>query len=212
MEYNTVRPKMIIAEYGRNVQRMIEQLMQEEDRDRRDVMARTIVHVMAQTNPGIKEYNDYKHRLWDHLHIMSDFKLDVDSPYPVPQSKDEKVVFKKPEGQALHIRYRYYGRNIEKIILRAAELPEGEERDAFVKNIANHLKKSYLSWNRDNVTDDVIEEQLRVLSKGQLKLNENDKLDSTIDIMARQKKSPRPKQSHKPGGKSGSSFRKSRRY
>lgn len=216
MEYNTARPKMYIAEYGRSVQKMVDHLLTIEDREQRSKNASTIIHVMGQINPSIKEYVDYKHRLWDHLHIMAAYKLDVDAPFPKPKLETEEITIVKPEGQAHHIRYRYYGRSIEKIILNATTLEEGEERDAYVKSIANHLKKSYITWNRDNITDDIIAEHLFTLSKGQLKLSEHARLESTLDIIARQKK--QQQQKHKPlnktGSKPGTNFfnRNKRRY
>lgn len=216
MEYNTVRPKMIISEYGRSVQKMIDHLMTIEDKEARTRNARTIIHVMGQINPSIKEYNDYKHRLWDHLHIMANYQLDVDSPYPKPEPESGEINITKPEGQARHIRFRYYGRSIEKIIKSASALPDGEEREAFVKAIGNHMKKSYITWNRDNITDDIINEHLASLSSGELKLSDNARLESTNDIIARQKKQQlqRHKPINKTGGKPGNNFfnRNKRRY
>lgn len=216
MEYNTARPKMIISEYGRSVQKMVDMLLSVEDPEERNKQAHTVIHVMGQINPTIKEYNDYKHRLWDHLHIMAGYKLEVDSPFPKPEPETGEIKIEKPEGQARHIRYRYYGRNIEKIIQKAAETGDGEEKDAFVRSIANHLKKSYINWNRDNITDDIVAEHLNILSKGELILSEDARLESTNDIIARQKKAfvNKKKTNTKPGGATGSNYfnRSKRRY
>ncbi|MBL7137628.1 MAG: DUF4290 domain-containing protein [Bacteroidales bacterium] len=188
MEYNTTRGPMAIAEYGRNIQKMIEYITTIEDHEKRTKAAKFIVNVMAQMHPQVKESGDYKHKLWDHLYLISDFKLDVDSPYPPPPPQ---VLSSKPESISCHdteIEYRHYGKNITLMIEKAAIYEEGPEKDALAKAIANHMKKSYLNWNRDSVTDELIEEQLGVLSKGALKLKQDMKLATTSDILARNKK------------------------
>ncbi len=182
MEYNTERPKMAIPEYGRNVQRMIEFAISVKDRDERNRVARAIISVMGQLNPHLRDVTDFKHKLWDHLFIIADFKLDVDSPYPIPnaatfQTKPDKVSY--PDNR---IRYRHYGKILEKIIQKAIEFEEGDEKRVLTEMIANSMKKSYLTWNRDSVTDDVIIEQLKELSKGQLKLDPTTKLVQASDI------------------------------
>lgn len=188
MEYNTGRSNLKIPEYGRNIQLMIEHLMSIEDREKRTAAASFIVNVMAQMNPQVKEAMDYKHKLWDHLHIISDFKLDVDSPFPppAPESLDTK-----PEHigySHTNIKYGHYGRYITDIIQKACEYEPGEERDAFVHVIANQMKKSYLNWNRDSVTDVTIAENLSDLSGGKLTVPEESKLLATNEILSRNKK------------------------
>ena len=188
MEYNTTRDPMIIAEYGRNIQNMIEYITTIEDREKRSKAANFIVDVMAQMHPKVKESGDFKHKLWDHLYIISDFKLDVDSPFQPPPLQ---ALSTKPETLSYHdakIKYRHYGKNITLMIEKAAEYDEGPEKDALAKAIANHMKKSYLAWNRESVTDDLIEEQLKVLSDDKVKLGKDTKLTSTNDILARNKK------------------------
>lgn len=182
MEYNTERVKMAIPEYGRNVQRMIEFAVSVKDRDERNRVARAIISVMGQLNPHLRDVTDFKHKLWDHLFIISDFKLEVDSPYPIPnaatfQTKPDKVSY--PDNK---IKYRHYGRILEKIIQKAVEFEEGDEKRVLTEMIANSMKKSYLMWNRDSVTDDVIIEQLRELSKGKLKLAPDTKLVQVNDL------------------------------
>lgn len=189
MEYNSQRSKMNISEYGRNIQKMIEHIMTIEDREKRNQLAKATIQVMGQLNPHLRDINDFKHKLWDHLFIMSKFQLDVDSPYPIPS---EETLKKKPErlGYASnHIKFRHYGRHIEKMIEKACEYEEGEEKRALVKMIANHLKKSYLTWNRDTVTDDEIESHLRMLSRGRLSLD-NIKLSNSQEILAKSAGSP----------------------
>ena len=188
MEYNTTRGPLVIAEYGRNIQKMIEYITTIEDREKRTKAAHFIVNVMAQMHPQVKESGDFKHKLWDHLYIISEFKLDVDSPFQPPPTQ---TLSSKPEPISYHnmeIGYRHYGKNITLMIEKAAEYEEGPEKDALAKAIANHMKKSYLAWNRESVTDDLIEEQLRVLSNDKLKLHKDAKLTPTSDILARNKK------------------------
>lgn len=188
MEYNTQRNHLIISQYGRNIQKMIEQCMEIEDREERTKTAEFIVNVMAQMTPKIKESGDFKQKLWDHLHIMAQFKLDVDSPYPKPEPD---VLHKKPrplEYSDGKIKFRHYGKIIEGIIKKAAEYEDGPEKERLVHNIANHLKKSYLNWNRNSVDDELIISHLDTLSKGALELREDQRLSHTSEILAMNKK------------------------
>lgn len=188
MEYNTTRSKMNISEYGRNIQKMIEQIMNLEDREKRNQQAKATINVMGQLNPHLRDVNDFKHKLWDHLFIMSDFKLDVDSPYPKPSPE---TLARKPDPldySSNNITFKHYGRHIEQIIEKACEMEDGHVKDTLVELIANHLKKSYLTWNRDAVNDDEIAEHLDILSKGRLKLPGDMKLSETSDILSKNKK------------------------
>ncbi len=188
MEYNTSRSKMNISEYGRNIQNMIEYIMTIEDREKRNQLARATINVMGQLNPHLRDVNDFKHKLWDHLFIMSDFKLDVDSPYPIPS---REILERKPERldySSNNITFKHYGRHIERIIEKACELEDGQAKDILIKLIANHLKKSYLTWNRDAVTDEEIAEHLKILSGGKLTLQNDVKLHNTSEILSKNKK------------------------
>ena len=183
MDYNSTREKLIIPEYGRNVQQMAAYVVSIEDREKRTNMAKALISVMAQLHPENKDTQDYKQKLWDHLHIISDFKLDVDGPYPPPAPD---IIERKPlpiPYPQNNIRFRPYGKNIEKIIEKACEFEDGAEKDALVKNIANHLKKSYLNWNRDSVNDDLITGHLDELSHGKLKLSDDARLAHTNDLL-----------------------------
>ncbi len=183
MEYNTAREKMAIPEYGRNVQKMVEHVLTLEDREARTRAAKHIVSVMASMNPQIKESSDYEHKLWDHLYIISDFKLDVDSPYPCPEKTN---IMRKPSRLSYsedHIRYKHYGMHLEKMIKHAISMEDGEEKEELVRLIANQMKKSYLNWNRDSVSDHMIINQLEELSGGKLKLKEDDVLIGTNEIL-----------------------------
>ena len=188
MEYNTSREKLLIPEYGRNVQQMVKYAIGIEDRERRTRLAHLIVNVMAQLHPTNKDIADYKQKLWDHLFIISDFKLDVDSPYPKPS---KEVLDSSPDKLKYHsngIRYRHYGKNIEFIIDHLAGMEDGQLKHEMTKILANHLKKTYLTWNRDSVNDEVIKKHLIELSDGRLDVPDDFSFDKTNDILSRQTK------------------------
>ena len=173
MEYNTKRPKLQITDYGRNIYKLIDYAKTIEDRDKRNAVAACIVNVMAQVNPKVKEETDYKHKLWDHLLLMSNFELDVDSPYPV--SHDNNITF-EPKPLKYHtnkINYRHYGKVLEDLIEKVTSYPEGEEKEVLIELIAHQMKRSYLVWNRNTVSDDIIFEQFDQLSTGKLKLRDD---------------------------------------
>jgi hypothetical protein len=185
MEYNTQLPKLIIPEYGRNIQIMVDHCCTIENRDERNKCARAIIQIMGQLNPHLRDIADFTHKLWDHLFLISQFRLDVDSPYPRPSpetftTKPDRVPY--PTGP---IRYKHYGRTIERIIGIAKTYKEGDEKKELTRLIANHLKKSYVNWNKDSVTDDVIFSQLKELSKGELQIDETSALSSVNDLRAK---------------------------
>lgn len=172
MEYNTSLPHLIIPEYGRNVQKMVGHLLTIEDKDERNRQAQNLIDIIGNLNPQIRDVPDFKHKLWDHLFIMSDFKLDVDSPYPKPSEESLK---EKPELVPYprnNRRYRHYGNVIRKMIDYAVEQPAGEEKEKLKIAIANHMKKTYLIWNKDTVDDEVILMEMNALAEGKLKLDD----------------------------------------
>lgn len=183
MEYNTQRPNMIIPEYGRNIQNMIQSLQTIEDREKRTRSAHFIVGVMAQMNPQVKESADYLHKLWDHLYIISNFKLDVDCPYEPPLPEVYRHRPKHTGYKKNNIPYGHYGHYVSELIMKAVMYDDGEEKDAFVVCIANYMKKQYLNWNRDTVSDEVIALNLHELSGKRLQLPENAKLASVNEII-----------------------------
>ena len=189
LEYNAERSHLIIPEYGRHLQKLIDQATEIADKEERNKAAKYIIQVMGSLNPHLRDVPDFQHKLWDQLFIMSDFKLEVDSPYPVP-TRD--VINLKPERLAYpqkNPKYRFYGNNIKYMINVANSWEEGEMKSALVKVIANHMKKSYLSWNKDTVTDVVIFEHLFELSDGKLNLlQSSEELLTTIDLMRTNKK------------------------
>lgn len=189
LEYNAERPHLIIPEYGRHLQKLIDQATEIPDREERNKAAKYIIQVMGTLNPHLRDVPDFQHKLWDQIFIMSDFRLDVDSPYPIP-TRD--VINLKPERLPYPQRnpkYRFYGNNITNMIEVANSWEEGEMKSALVKVIANHMKKSYLSWNKDTVTDAVIFEHLYELSGGKLNLlQSSEELLNTNDLMRTNKK------------------------
>lgn len=188
MEYNTTLDRLIIPEYGRNIQGMIQYCCTIQDRDERNLCARAIVQVMGQINPPLREQSDYTQKLWDHMFIISEFKLDVDSPYPIPNPEsfqERPKVLEYPKGR---IRFKHYGKTIEDIIRKAKELPQGPERNELTRQIANHLKKSYYTWNKDTITDDVILKNLADLSQGELKV-EGSTLSSHSELRGKENNS-----------------------
>ncbi|WPR70041.1 DUF4290 domain-containing protein [Flavobacterium sp. NG2] len=189
MEYNAERPHLIIPEYGRHLQKLIDQATLIESDEERNKAAKYIIQVMGTLNPHLRDVPDFQHKLWDQLFIMSDFKLNVESPYPIPS---REVLQLKPEPLQYpqnFPKYRYYGNNIKYMIDVANKWEEGEMKNALVKVIANHMKKSYLSWNKDTVKDDVIFEHLYELSGGKLNLlHSSEELINTSDLLRTNKR------------------------
>ena len=187
-EYNTSRNQLLIREYGRNVQQMVEQLLLVEDIDKRTEGAKAVVKVMAQlasdnNSRKDKDTLDYWHKLWDHLFIISDYRLEVNAPFPKPVREEKKPVVETYSYDKSKIMNRTYGRNMERIIKTVANYPAGPEKEHLTKVIANHLKKLYLTWNRDSVNDELIMLQLNEMSDGKLSVSEDFQLDATKDIL-----------------------------
>ncbi|MDR2406761.1 MAG: DUF4290 domain-containing protein [Bacteroidales bacterium] len=182
MEYNTTKDKLINGEYGRHIQRMIEYTMGIKDRELRNQQAQAIVRTMSCFSQGSKDTEDYWYKLWDQLFVISGFKLDIDSPFPKPTPEIETRP--KPLPYPKHnIRLRTYGLLIENIIKKLTTEEDSEEKAEIIANIANHLKKLYLNWNRDSVNDALIIEHLELLSEGKLNLKEGFKFPLTRDIL-----------------------------
>jgi len=183
LEYNAEREKLIIPEYGRHIQKLVNHCLSLEDQEMQNTMARAIVHVMGNMQPHLRDVPDFQHKLWDQLFIMSDYRLDVDTPYPKPE---REVLQAKPESLAYPrsaSKYRFYGNNIQIMIDTALTWEDGEMKEALVYAIANHMKKCYLNWNKDTVDDEVILNHLEDLSGGKLALKETDVLSDSKDLM-----------------------------
>jgi hypothetical protein len=185
--YNTQQEHLIIPEYGRNIQKLVQYICTIKSKDERNNVAHAIIAIMGRLNPQLRDNIDYRHKLWDHLFIISNFQLDVDSPYPIPS---KEILTTKPERvkyPSAKMRFKHYGKAVEMLIEKASAMKNGEEKTAFTEAIANLMKKSYLVWNRDTVSDSVILQELEELSKGKLKVVDNFRLTSTYDILAKTK-------------------------
>lgn len=182
MEYNTQLPKLEIPEYGRNIQVMIDHCITIEDREERNKCAKAIIQIMGQLNPHLRDIADFTHKLWDHLFLISKFKLDVDSPYPRPNAETFTTKPKNVPYPATKIRYKHYGKTIERIIDVAKTYEEGPEKKELSRLIANHLKKSYVNWNKDSVTDDVIFKQFKEMTNNELHIDESSALTHANEL------------------------------
>jgi len=172
IEYNTERPHLIIPEYGRHFQKMVDHAVSIEDPVERNKIAKSIISVMGNMQPHLRDVPDFQHKLWDQLFIMSDFKLDVESPFPITS---KEVLQKRPEPLKYpqnFPKYRFYGNNIKRMIDVAVSWDKGDLRDGLEYAIANHMKKCYLNWNKDTVDDKAIFKHLYELSDGQINLTD----------------------------------------
>ena len=171
MEYNTLQKKLILPEYGRHVHLMVQHAIQVKDREQRNLAAHTIIGVMGALMPHLRETPDFKHKLWDHLFIMSDFKLDIDSPYP-PPSPSEMV--EKPQlvpYPQTHIRQKHYGKILIDMIRETGKMQESPQRNSLILLLALQMKKSYIAWNRSEINNEQIVQDLWDISDGKIKLN-----------------------------------------
>lgn len=172
-DYNSTRNKLILSEYGRNVQNMVKYIVALPTKEERNRYAQVVIDLMGFLNPHLRDVADFKHKLWDHLHIISDFKIDVDCPYPKPSPEALHI---KPEPLRYpnqRIRYKHYGKTIELMIEKAKSIDDPDRKRHMVQAIANFMKMAYVQWNKDSVTDETILSDLYALSGGQLKLEEN---------------------------------------
>ncbi len=187
MDYNTSRKKLLLPEYGRNIQKMVDYVKSIDDKNERNRMANIVIGIMGNMNPHLRDVGDFKHKLWDHLHIMSDFEIDIDSPYPPP---DKEELYEKPKRLPYNthkFKYRHFGHIIKELIQTAKEYPEGEDKKHLIRLIANHMKKSYLMWNKETVTDDVIVAALEEMSDGKLTIPVEELSDSK-DLLSKNKR------------------------
>lgn len=179
MDYNTDRTQLRMPEYGRNIQQLVEHCKTLANKDERNEMATAIVEFMGQRNPHLRDEENYKHKLWDHLFILADHNLDVESPYPILSADDLISKPRKMDYPSLDNAYKFYGKSILQLIEKAIALEEGDEKDALIQVIANNMKKSYNVYNKEHVQDDVIFRHLKELSKNRLDLTGLDSLDKS---------------------------------
>ena len=172
-DYNSTRNKLILSEYGRNVQNMVKYIVALPTKEERNRYAQVVIDLMGFLNPHLRDVADFKHKLWDHLHIISDFQIDVDSPYPKPSPE---AIHLKPEPLRYphqRIKFKHYGKTIELMIEKAKSIEDPERKRHMVQAVANFMKMAYVQWNKDSVTDESILADLYRLSGGELKLEEN---------------------------------------
>lgn len=187
LEYNTEREHLIIPEYGRHLQKMINHAKSRETKEERNKLAKAIISVMGNLQPHLRDVPDFQHKLWDQLFIMADFDIDVDSPFDKP---DREVIQARPEPLKYpqnHPKYRFYGNNIKTMIDVAITWEEGEMKEALTYTIANHMKKCFLNWNKDTVEDAVIYDHLFELSNGALNLKDSEEALSDSSSLLRTK-------------------------
>ncbi|MFY8091073.1 MAG: DUF4290 domain-containing protein [Chitinophagaceae bacterium] len=168
MEYNTSRTYLGMREYGRHIQKMVDFLQTIEDKDKRNEQAKLVIELMGLLNPHLKIVEDFRHMLWDHLFVMSDFKLDVDSPYPIPEKETYKAKTQPMGYPKRKPKFNHLGKNIELVINKALAEEDQEKRNGFANAIAYYMKLSYSSWHNELVADDQIRNELQSITKGQL--------------------------------------------
>ena len=195
-DYNTQRKRMALPEYGRNVQKMVDHIKTIQDRDERNRAAKTIIQIMGNLNPHLRDEGDFKHKLWDHLALIADFDLDIDSPYPVPEpikfvEKPRQVPYRQGD-----IRFLHYGRIIELLIDAAIKMEDGEEKEYLTTLIVNQMKKSYITWNRSQVADEVIISDMKMLSGGRLEVTKGVKILEVRELIPQVKKKPQQGKQH----------------
>ncbi|MDB5111042.1 MAG: hypothetical protein JWR67_2156 [Mucilaginibacter sp.] len=172
-DYNSTRNKLILSEYGRNVQNMVKYICALPTKEERNRYAAVVIDLMGFLNPHLRDVADFKHKLWDHLHIISDYQIDVDSPYPKPTPEAIHLKPKPLRYPHQRIKYKHYGKTIELMIEKAKSIEEPERKRHMVQAIANFMKMAYVQWNKDSVADEMILADLVALSGGELKIEEN---------------------------------------
>jgi len=201
LEYNTIREDLIIPEYGRHIQKMINYASSRETKEERNKLANAIISVMGNLQPHLRDVPDFQHKLWDQLFIISDFKLDADSPFEKPS---KEILSAKPDPLSYpqnFPKYRFYGNNIKIMIDEAVKWDSGEMKDALVLTIANHMKKCFLNWNKDSVKDQVIFDHLYELSETNIDIRDSKEelLDSALLLRSKKRFSNKrfPKKNNK---------------
>ncbi|HAN77991.1 MAG TPA: DUF4290 domain-containing protein [Bacteroidales bacterium] len=193
MEYNTRKERLKLPEYGRNVQNMVNLALAEPNLEKRIELSHAIVGVMGNLNPHLRDIGDFKHKLWDHLAIMSDFKLTEASPYPVPLP--EKL-YERPAPLpyvSSNIRFKHYGRTVETMLEQALQNENLDERMELIRLCANHMKKSYMTWNKESVTDEIIFDAIRDISRGKISLSNEFQLADVRDHVQKLNKNQKKK-------------------
>lgn len=192
-KYNTTKPPLILREYGRNIQKLVDYVSTIEDKEKRTQYAYTLIELMKQINPNMKEGPEYAQKLWDDLYIMSGFNLEVDSPYPMPE---KTLLGKKPKKVEYHqneVKFKHYGRNIELLIQKAATIEDAGEKEAAIIYIGRLMKNFYNSWNKEVIDESVVIHDIRTLSDNKLDIDlDKVKENSLFDTSVKESKNRRP--------------------
>ncbi len=171
IQYNTSRNHLNLREYGRHIQRMVEYLLTIEDREKRNLQAKAVIELMGFLNPHLRNVEDFRHMLWDHLFAISDFKLDVDSPYPIPEKATYKQKGEPMKYPRRYPRFAHLGKNLELVIDKALKEEDPEKKMAFANSIAYYMKLSYSNWHKELVHDDSIRSELNTITGGELEFS-----------------------------------------
>lgn len=197
MEFTDQSRGIILKEYGRNIQKIVEYLLTIEDRDKRSRFAYTLIELMKQINPNVRDSQENAQKIWDHLYIMSDFKLDVDTEFPMPE---KSILDKKPmtvDYNNNNLKFKHYGRNVELLINRAIETEDPEEKEAAIIFIGKLMKRFYSAWNKENIEDDLIAQQLENISDRKLQVDlEKVKANNLFDSQREHSKGPSNQNGH----------------
>ena len=198
MEYNTQNEQLIFKEYGRNIQRLVKEAIEIEDRDKRNAFANAIIALMGQLHPHLRNIEEFRFKLWHQLYILSDFKLDIDGPYPKPTREEVRLKTGDMPYPQQRIKYKHYGKNIENLIKKAVQMEDGEKQLAMAKVIANYMRMVYKSRSNENINEEIIKNDLRILSDGILNIEQNDHISLPKSTRKRKKisSSSRRKSSH----------------
>ena len=198
MEYNTQNEQLIFKEYGRNIQRLVKEAIEIEDRDKRNAFANAIIALMGQLHPHLRNIEEFRFKLWHQLYILSDFKLDIDGPYPKPTREEVRLKTGDMPYPQQRIKYKHYGKNIENLIKKAVEMEDPDKQLAMAKVIANYMRMVYKSRSNESVNEEIIKNDLRILSDGILNIEQNDYISMPKNNRKRKKisSSSRRKSSH----------------
>jgi hypothetical protein len=194
-DYNTQRRNLVLPEYGRHIQKMIQYVKSVPDREKRNEQVRAVVGVMGNLNPHLRDIVDFRHKLWDHVYLIADFDIDIDSPYPLPVPETFKEKPATIPYSNTPVKIMHYGRNIENMLKALVNVPDGAEKESMIAGMANYMKKQYLTWNKDAVSDEIIFKDINVLSNGRIHIN------PALKLMTIQSSSNHPHHSQSNNGK-----------
>jgi hypothetical protein len=170
-DYNTQRRNLLLPEYGRHIQKMIQYVKSVKDREKRNEQVRAVVAVMGNLNPHLRDIVGFRHKLWDHVYIIGDFDIDIDSPYPVPTPETFKEKPAVIPYMHTPVSIMHYGRHVENMVKAITAHPDSETKDAMIAALAQYMKKLYLTWNKDTVSDEIIFKDIAALSNGRIRVN-----------------------------------------